>query len=626
MQVPATDSRQARFGAFVVDFASHELRHNGCRIKLQEKPYQILSILLQRPGELVTREEVRQKLWHSDTFVDFEHGINTAMRKLRDALVDNAEQPHFIETLPKRGYRFIAPIEVSASLVHSSGVQALEPEANPIANRWWKSRTIWLFAATTLAVLAITSAVLWRSPQSAGAQTRIMLAVLPFDNLSADPSEDYFAEGVTEELITHLGRWNPERLGVIARTSSDVYKHASKTVAQVGRELGVDYIVEGSARRDGKQIRITAQLIQVRDQTHVWAKAYDRDAGRVLALENEVAADVANEISVKLSPGAHLNSASVDPEAHENFLKGQYYWHQLTCRGFETALPLFENALRRDPTYAAAEAALAATYYKLADFGCRPRLEMIPKAKSAALKAVQLDSQMAEAHAVLGIVADQYDWDRKTAERELKLATRLDPNDALAHIWYGAILCQKGRQELCLAELRKAHELDPVALITNIVNAYMLYYARQYDSALDALHKTLELYPDSGLAYRLRGEIYERKREHGKAADAYLKARKLGGQPAAVLGRYESAITRHGLKGYWTEELREATGRNPPNHCATIPIYAHLIDKVHGLGALERGYREQCVEMSGLRVDPLYDFLRSEPRFEAALEKIGFRE
>jgi len=263
-----------------------------------------------------------------------------------------------------------------------------------------------------------------------------MLAVLPFDNLSSDRSQDYLTEGMTEELITQLGRWNPERLGVIARTSTDLYKGANKSVAEVGRQLSVDYIVEGSARRNGDQVRITAQLIQVRDQTHLWAKEYDRDEHNLLALENEVATDVADEIKVKLSANTKAEIRPVDAQAHEAYLKGRHYWNQLSCKAFENALPLFENAVQRDPNFALADASLAETYYKEYEFGCRPAEEVIPKAKQAALRAIQLDDQLGEAHAALGVIANGFDWNWVTAEQELKLATELSPNNAIAHSWY----------------------------------------------------------------------------------------------------------------------------------------------------------------------------------------------
>jgi len=616
-----------RFGPYDLSLGDAELRRNGIRLKLQEQPFRILCALLEHPGELVTREQLRQQLWEEGTFVDFEHGLNTAIKKIRDVLNDDADTPRYIETIPRRGYRFLASVEtVGAVLTHPPAAESRrEPKLQKLSARRLISRTTLLAGVVAIALLAAVAVWLWkRNPPTAAAHGRVMLAVLPFQNLSSDASQDYFAEGMTEELITHLGRWNPERLGVIARTSTDAYKSANKSVAQVGRELGVDYVVEGSARHEGKQVRIAAQLIQVRDQTHLWAKEYDRDEQNILALQDEVAADVAGEISVKLSPRTKMSTQTLDLEAHEDFLKGQHQWNQLNCRGFEAALPAFERAVRRDARFALAQAWLAATYYKLGDFKCRPEQEMLRSAKQTALKAIQLDPELGKAHAVLGIVTSQYDWDWATAERELKLATELDPNDAIAHTWYAAVSCEIGRQDLCLAEIKKARELDPVALITNAVNAYLLYFLHRYDEALAELNKTQALYPNSSAPYFLTAMMYERKGEYAKAIDGYLKGRALDGEPSATLDRYRMAVTREGWRGYWKEGLRDAAAQSPADHCGTVETHARLGDKEQVLQLLESGYREHCGYMTSLKVDPIYDFVRSDPRFQAALKQVGF--
>jgi TolB-like protein len=336
-----------------------------------------------------------------------------------------------------RGYRFIAAVETNSREPHASEQTATTHLAHSAAQQRSIGRTAFLTGAIGIIVIATVLPVLWkRTAGPVSRHSKILLAVLPFDNLSSDRSQDYLTEGMTEELITQLGRWNPERLGVIARTSTDLYKGANKSVAEVGRQLSVDYIVEGSARRNGDQVRITAQLIQVRDQTHLWAKEYDRDEHNLLALENEVATDVADEIKVKLSANTKAEIRPVDAQAHEAYLKGRHYWNQLSCKAFENALPLFENAVQRDPNFALADASLAETYYKEYEFGCRPAEEVIPKAKQAALRAIQLDDQLGEAHAALGVIANGFDWNWVTAEQELKLATELSPNNAIAHSWY----------------------------------------------------------------------------------------------------------------------------------------------------------------------------------------------
>ena len=625
MVAPTQTRPVLRFGAFEADLSSGELRHRGVTLKIQEQPFCVLAALLERPGEVVTREQLRARLWSSDTFVDFEHSLNAAIKKLRQALHDDAACPHFIETLPKRGYRFIAAVENNSRAPHASEQTATTHLTSPAARRRPLRRTAFLTGAIGIIAIATALPVLWkRGAQPGTTHSKIMLAVLPFDNLSSDRSHDYLAEGMTEELITQLGRWNPERLGVIARTSTDLYKGANKSVAEVGRQLSVDYIVEGSARRDGDQVRITAQLIQVRDQTHLWAKEYDRDEHNILALENEVAADVADEIKIKLSAAAKAEIRPVDVQAHEAYLKGQHYWNQLSCKAFENALPLFENAVRQDPNFALADASLADTYYKEYEFGCRPAADVIPKAKQAALRAIQLDDQLGEAHAALGVIANGFDWDWVTAERELKLATELSPNNAIAHSWYGALLCQFGEWQRCFAEQAAAKQLDPVAEITNNLAAYMLYLNRRYDDSIEAWRRSLELHPNSPLTLWGIAGAYEQKGDDVKAAETYLSVEQAGGTSAADLKRLRAAIQRGGLKEYWKEMVRRGAARNPPDRCSTSDNYAHLHDRQQTLAFLEDGYLEHCRGMARLKVDPAYDFVRSEPRFQAVLKKMAF--
>ena len=625
MVAPIQTRPVLRFGAFEVDLSSGELRHGGVKLKVQEQPFRVLAALLEQPGEVVTREQLRARLWSSDTFVDFEHSLNASIKKLRQALRDDAACPHFIETLPKRGYRFIAAVETNSRAPQASEQTATTHLAHPAAR--WRSigRTAFLTGAIGIIVIATVLPVLWkRVAGPVSRHSKIMLAVLPFDNLSSDRSQDYLTEGMTEELITQLGRWNPERLGVIARTSTDLYKGANKSVAEVGRQLSVDYIVEGSARRNGDQVRITAQLIQVRDQTHLWAKEYDRDEHNLLALENEVATDVADEIKVKLSANTKAEIRPVDAQAHEAYLKGRHYWNQLSCKAFENALPLFENAVQRDPNFALADASLADTFYKEYEFGCRPAEEVIPKAKQAALRAIQLDDQLGEAHAALGVIANGFDWNWVTAERELKLATELSPNNAIAHSWFGALLCQFGEWQRCFAEQRVAKQLDPVAEITNNLAAYMLYLNRRYDDAIEAWRGSLELHPNAALALWGIAGAYEQQGDDVKAAETYLTVEQTGGTSAAALKRLRAAIQRGGLKEYWKEMIRRGAEHNPPDRCSMIDNYAHLHDRQQTLNFLEDGYLEHCRGMVRLKVDPAYDFVRSEPRFQAVLKKMAF--
>ncbi len=399
-----------RFGVFEADTRTGELRKHGLRIKLQEQPFQVLSLLLARPGELVTREEL-PKLWPADTFVDFEQGLNKAINKLREALCDDRETPRYIETLPRRGYRFIGPA-ISAQPPSEPGgppaVLVAQPDPVVTDKPWtarWKTPAIFLL----LGVLALVVSALWYSltrrqvsPAAATAPAAPIrsLAVLPLQNLSGDNDQEYFAEGMTEELITDLGQMSALR--VISRTSVMQYKGTAKTLPQIGRELGADAIVEGAVFRSGSRVRITAQLIDARTDHHLWAHAYERDLRDVLILQDEVARDIANGIRFELTPQERARltgSHPVNPEAHEAYLKGRYYWNQFTEADVRKSLGFFQQAIEKDPNYALGYSGLA-DYYDVMYGGMSalPRNEACSKAEPAALKAVELDDSLAETH------------------------------------------------------------------------------------------------------------------------------------------------------------------------------------------------------------------------------------
>jgi TolB-like protein/DNA-binding winged helix-turn-helix (wHTH) protein len=348
--------RLLKFGDLELDLGSYQLRRNGAVLKLEKIPMELLILLASRKGQLVSREEIIDKLWGKDVFVDSEHGVNTAIRKIRQALGDDPDQPRFIETVFGKGYRFVGQISVSTEQQVDSGISHI------LGTRYGtRSVLIVVCALTALALgsyLGIRRFWLYRSE-------RTMLAVLPFQNLSGDSEQDYFSDGMTEEMITNLGRLDPKRLGVIARTSAMSYKHSSKGVDQIGRELGANYILEGSARREGDRVRITAQLIQVSDQSHLWAAEYDRELGSVLELQTDVASAIGNEVRLKITPGqrARLASAhSVNPEAYEAYLKGRYFMEKWTEDGTRIGREYFEQAIQKDPRYALAYAGLADSY------------------------------------------------------------------------------------------------------------------------------------------------------------------------------------------------------------------------------------------------------------------------
>ena len=387
MAVGASRNRRIRTGLFEIDLVCAELRKEGLRIPLQEQPFRVLSLLLERPGELVTREELQTRLWPADTYVGFDEGINTTIRKLRLAFGDSAENPRFIETLPRRGYRFIAPVsempgvleaasaEVSAGNETGANAPAQSltmravvspPTQDEVQIGPW-ARKLSVYAAVVLLLALAAGIYLLRSHLSGKtiAPKRMMLAILPFQNLSNDPSQEYFSDGMTEETITDLGQLRLDQLGVIARTSAMTYKHTDKTVSQIGRELGVDYVLEGSVRRDGPRARVSAQLIRVSDQTHLWAQNYDRDLHDLLGIENELGKAIAEQVQANLSPKRQNVLARlrlVDPEAYDLYLKGRYYWNQRTPAGIKESIGYFQQATVKDASFALAYAGLADAY------------------------------------------------------------------------------------------------------------------------------------------------------------------------------------------------------------------------------------------------------------------------
>jgi TolB-like protein/DNA-binding winged helix-turn-helix (wHTH) protein len=450
-----------RFGVFEVNLLDRELRKHGTHVRLRGQPFCILSMLLERPGETITRDEMRQRLWPADTFVDFEHSLNTAIKKLRAALGDSPENSRYIETVPRVGYRFIAPIEELSPLQKVSSVALpaaetspspkeprLEPQAHAMAEM--PSRRMRLFIACGLALLAVVAAATfawWRFHSRSGlTEGRVSLAVLPFANLTGDAGQEYFSDGLTEEMIAQLGHANPERLRVIARTSVMRFKGSSETLPQIGAELGVQYVLEGSVRRDSGRIRVTAKLVRVEDQTPVWSREYDRELAGLLTLQHEVAQEIADEMQVTLSgetstAAAPRSSASPNSyEAYDLYLQGRYFWNKRTKEGFQQAADYFQQAIARDPNYAPAYAGLADTYGLMSTWYQGPQEELMGKARAAALQALQLDDTLAEAHTSLALIAESYDYDWPTAEREFKRAIQLDPGYATAHQWYAEFL------------------------------------------------------------------------------------------------------------------------------------------------------------------------------------------
>jgi len=628
-----------RFGVFELDILAGELRKHGLRIRLQEQPFRVLVMLLERPGEVVTREDLQKRLWPADTFVDFDHGLNKAINKIREALSDSAASPRFVETVSRRGYRFLADVkEVGATPVRAPEA-ATQPEsaeegldrANlpgkvPKARNLWRSPA-WRISLFVLLLLAASLAI-WKFHWSNRPTSAIRsLAVLPFESLSNDASQDYFADGMTDELISDLGQISALR--VISRTSVMSYKHARKPLPEIARELNVDAVVEGTVLRSGNQVRITAQLIEASADKHLWSQSYEGELRNTLALQNDVAKTIADQIRINLNPqeqAALKKVRVVDPEAFEAYLKGRYFWNKRTAESLKLALGYFNQAVAKDPTYAQAYSGLADTYALLGDWQysvMTPR-EALPKAKAAAIKALDLDSGLGEAHTSLGFCLDGYDWDFDTAGHEFQRAIELNPGYATAHHWYAWHLSLLGQYDQAIDEMRKAENLDPLSLIINTDLAELLLLAHSYDESILQSRKAIEMEPNFGLAHYQLGQAYLEKHMDGPAITELEKSVQLSGGSPTCIANLARAYSASGRKSEAEKLLTDLQKRSNPGASLASEIaviYAALGNTDQAMHWLEKGYEERF--NPGVLLRPGLDPLRSDPRFQDLERRVG---
>ena len=627
------------FGVFELDLRAAELRKHGLRIRLQEQPFQVLAMLLEHPGEVVTREELQKKLWPADTFVDFDHGLNKAINKLREALGDSAESPRFVETVARRGYRFLAEVKVAdAAPARSSGV-ATQFQPTEVARTLPQSTAKSAFPARRLLSIARISFVLvlllltaslaaWKlHPWNRSSPVIRSLAVLPLESLSNDPLQDYFADGMTDELISDLGQISALR--VISRTSVMVYKHAHKPLPQIARELNVDAIVEGTVLRSGDQVRITAQLIDASADKHLWSQSYEGELRDTLALQSKVARAIADQIQINLNPReqAVLRSAKVvNPVAYVSYLKGRYFWNKRSAESLKVALAYFNQAIDEDPAYAEAYSGLSDTYALLGDwqYAVMTPKEALPKAKAAAIKALELDSTLGEAHNSLAFCFDGFDWNFDAAGKEFLRAIELNPGYATAHHWYAWHLALLHRYDEALAEMRKAEGLDPLSLIINADLAELLALAHSYDESIQQSRKTIEMDPNFGLAHNHLGQAYLQKHMYPEAIAELQKAVQLSGGGPTCMANLARADAASGKRGEAEKLLSDLKKRSSPgySHGSEIAvIYASLGDMDQAMNWLEKGYEERF--NPGVLLRPGFDPLRSDPRFQDLVRRIG---
>jgi len=601
-----TTARVYQFGAFTVDARTGELSHAGRRTPLRDQSVQLLLALLEQPGELITREELAGRLWAAGTFVDFDRGLNKAINHLREALGDSAEQPHFIETLPRKGYRFIAPVTFAAEDAEAAPLP--EPPRASSPRRW-----ILLAALLTAGIGIAIAAAIGLVRQRASPPPRIAaLAVLPLEHLSRDPEQQYFADGLTDALITDLAKMGTTR--ITSRTSVMQYRGTKKSVKEIGRELNVDAVVEGTVTYAGNRVRVTAQLIQVSTDMHLWADAYEREVSSILDLQRSLATDIARRINVFVKP---LDRAQVvKPEAYGLYLKARYAFHKYTSLGWQEAIEHFNRAIEQDPEFAAAYSGLSETYLVAGAYGAVPTEEALTRGKAAAAKALQLDETLASAHYAMATAYTWYDWDWAGADREFRRGLELNPNDALGRNWHGGYLSVLGRHDEAIAEQQRALELDPLSVIVNANLARALYRARRYDEAIAQARKTLELDPGFRLAlFWLEGSL----RHKGLFKEAVALRQSLATpEQARLIGR---TFEREGFQAILRESGR--TFEKSGGLVTAARAYAQSGGTDKAIALLEACSQRRCSDLVSLNVEPDFDELRTDPRFQRLLRQIG---
>ena len=632
MQLPGQSRRVIRFGAFQVDLSSGELKKHGISIRLQDQPFQILVMLLERPSEVVTREELRRKLWPSDTFVDFDKGLNSAILRLRGALGDSAEKPRFVETLPRRGYRFIAQAD-GAEPAGAPTVSAPDVAAPAAPVPATKRRPFgWTFlVAGALVILAAAFVLtnvggwrqrLWRT--SAPARIR-SIAVLPLENLTGDPSQEYFVDGMTDALITDLAQISA--LQVTSRTSVLRYKGEKKPLPAIARELGVDAVVEGTVARSGNRVRIDAQLVHAATDRHLWAHSYERDLSDVIALQSEMAHAIVTEIQAKLTPQEQARLAKtqrVEPAAYEAYLKGRFLLSRSSVEEANKALQYFQQALAINTNYAQAYSGLSDSYTTLALFS-GPKPEAWQKARAAATRALELDDSLAEAHRSLASVRLSYDWDVAGSENELQRALQLSPSDAGTYRQYGRLLRYTGRLNEAMAMTKRAQELDPLspAVAVNVAGQY--YFARRYDQAIEQARKAIELDPTFVQAHRWLGYAYEAEGKFPEAIAEFKLAVKLSPGNLSylgILGRGYAVAGNRREARRTIAKLRELSKTRYVEPLQYALIYGALGESDQAFARLEKAFDERNGNLLALSVAPWFDPLRSDPRFADLLRRV----
>jgi TolB-like protein/DNA-binding winged helix-turn-helix (wHTH) protein/Flp pilus assembly protein TadD len=620
------DSRETlRFGPFDLDVAAYELRRHGRPIRLERQPMDLLILLVERRGLLVSRKEIVDRLWGKDVFVDVETGVHTAVRKIRQALGDSPEEPRFVETVPAKGYRFIAAVEPvpRAPAADTATPPPPPPEPAAVAPKRARSRAyLWALAA------AVAALAVWSVLGGRERPTRVSLAVLPFENLGDDPERDYLAAGLTEETGASLAQVDPERLSVKGRTLRR--EGTPKTLAEIGRELGVDYLVASSIRAEGGRLRVTATLVRARDQERVWSGSYEREPQSLLGFQQELSAAIAQQVRLRVLPdplGRFGGRQTQNPDAYDAYLRGRYLEKRRTPETNARAFEEYRRALALDPGYALAWARLAFTYTAgTLNADARP-LSMGPRAREAAAAAVQANANLSEAHLALGYVHWHLDWDWAAADRELRRAIELDPSNGVAHTTRGHLLSQMGRAAEAEPIMRRARELEPLEPLAFALSSQVAFQARDYPAAVEHARHALRLDGSFWIGPMALAQAYVALGQSDLALEALTEAARLSGVNSKAVSLRGYLLAKRGRTKEAQEvvETLEVLSREqyvPP--FATALVYAGLDRREAVFEWLEKAYAERDVHLMYLTVDPKWDPYRADPRFAALLAKCGF--
>jgi TolB-like protein/DNA-binding winged helix-turn-helix (wHTH) protein/Tfp pilus assembly protein PilF len=633
-----------KFDEFRLDPQSRVLRRGGTAVPLTPKAFDVLLLLIQSAGTIVTKEELMKAVW-PDSFVE-ESNLTQTIFMVRKALEETSDR-RYILTVQGQGYRFLLPVTEADKNGPEIEARWAVPDARTVPDgqldshgRGARDLRSAVIASGVTALVVIIASTLWISRWRhvpAEEPGRIMIAVLPFENFTGDAGQEYFSDGLTEEMISQLGDLDPGHLGVIARTSVMHYKHTQESIPQIGKDLGVQYVIEGSVRRDSERVRITAQLIQVKDQSHLWAREYDRELGHLLELQAEIAREVANEIEFSLSGRRPIEAAQEaaarvpEPksyEAYDLYLKGRYFWNKRTAEGFRQAADYFQQAVDKDPNYGGAYAGLADTFTLVSAWYIGPQSELMPKARTAALRALELDESLAEAHASLALIKENYDYDWPGSEKEFRRAIQLGPQYATAHQWYAEFLSRQGRFEEAFAESEQARQLDPLSLIIATDYASIFYNSRQYDSAVKQCLSVLELDPNFHHARDLLIPSYLRLGRYDEAVDEINRWAAPDQGPWAWAAR----ATVYSRLGHAEEARRELvklerlSGSRADRTPALLIAYSGTGQKERVIELLQRAYSEHSNAIVQIKVDPMYDPVRNDPRFKDLLRRVGLEQ